>query len=68
LTWVWVLHYVLLVHLHWDFILQPPLIPQLDKLLQGILERDQCAMFLGRGIISVPDIDGLGLLLFGANN
>jgi hypothetical protein len=62
------MYYAVLVHSHRDFILQPPLISQLDKPLQGILERDQCAVFLCRGIISVPDIDRLGLLLFGTNN
>jgi hypothetical protein len=62
------MHYALLVHSHQNFILQPPLISQLDELLQGILERNQCTVLLSRGIVSIPDIDCLGLLLFGTDN
>lgn len=51
-----------------NLILEPPLISQLDQLLQRVLERDQCAVFLCFRIISVPDIDCPGLLFFGTNN
>jgi hypothetical protein len=51
-----------------NLILQPPLIPQLDKFLQRILKRNQGAMLLCCWIISVSDIDRAGLLFLGTDD
>jgi hypothetical protein len=51
-----------------NLILQPLLIPQLDKFLQRILKRNQGAMLLCCWIISVSDIDRAGLLFLGTDD
>ena len=53
---------------HSDLILQPPLVLQLDKLLNDLIQRDNLTTLLALLIISVPDVDSPVLALLGTNH
>ena len=54
--------------LHRNLVLQPPLIPQQDQFLQGILQRDQRALGLCCWIVSVSDVHCACLLFLCTNH
>lgn len=51
-----------------DRVIDSPLIPQLDQLLDGLIERHNLATLLGSLVIAVPPVDGAVLLLLSTDD
>lgn len=53
---------------HIDLIDQPSLVAEFHESVQGLVQGDQLAHPLGVGVVAVANVDGAGLLFFGADH